>query len=50
MVSYVDCSFRFNRSSPLSQIIVLVWLYKYFDMSITDESYVDETWVWCTKL
>ena len=21
---------------------VLVWLYKYFDMSVTDESYVDE--------
>ena len=30
---------------------VLVWLYKYFDMSVTaDESYVDETRVWRTKL
>ena len=28
----------------------LVWLYKYFDMSVTDESYVDETRVWRTKL
>ena len=26
------------------------WLYKYFDMSVTDESYVDETRVWRTKL
>ena len=25
---------------------VLVWLYKYFDMSVTDEGYVDETRVW----
>ena len=29
---------------------VLVWLYKYFDMSVTDESYVDETRVLRTKL
>ena len=29
---------------------VLVWLYNYFDMSVTDESYVDETRVWRTKL
>ena len=25
---------------------VLVWLYNYFDLSVTDESYVDETCVW----
>ena len=29
---------------------VFVWLYKYFDMSVTDESYEDETRVWRTKL
>ena len=29
---------------------VLVWLYKYFDMSVTDESCVDEMRVWRTKL
>ena len=29
---------------------VLVWLYKYFDMSVTGESYVDETRVWRTEL
>ena len=29
---------------------VLVWLYKYFDMSVTGESDVDETRVWRTKL
>ena len=23
--------------------VVLVWLYQYFDMSVTEESYVDET-------
>ena len=28
---------------------VLVWLYEYFDMSVTD-NYVDETRVWRTKL
>ena len=27
-----------------------VWLYKYFDMSVTDESFVDETRFWRTKL
>ena len=30
--------------------LLLVWLYKYFDLSVTDESYVDETRVWRTKL
>ena len=29
---------------------VLVWLYKYFDISVTDESYIDETRVWRSKL
>ena len=29
--------------------MLLVWLNKYFDMSVTDESYVDETRVWRTK-
>ena len=29
---------------------VIVWLDKYFDMSVTDEFYVDETRVWRTKL
>ena len=29
---------------------VLVWLYNYFDLSVTDESYVDETRVWRIKL
>ena len=29
---------------------VVVWLYKYFDMSVTDESNVDETHDWRTKL
>ena len=28
---------------------VFVWLFNYFDMSVTDESYVDETRVWRTK-
>ena len=30
--------------------LCIVWLYKYFDMSVTDESFVDETRVWRTKL
>ena len=30
--------------------VVLVMLYKYFDMSVTDESYEDKTSVWRTKL
>ena len=30
--------------------LCIVWLYNYFDMSVTDESYVDETRVWRTKL
>ena len=29
---------------------VLIWLYKKFDMSVTDESYIDEMCVWRTKL
>ena len=29
---------------------VLVWFYNYFDLSVTDESYVDETRVWHIKL
>ena len=29
---------------------VFVWMYKYFDMSVTDESYVDGTSIWRTKL
>ena len=29
---------------------VLVWLYNYSDMSVTDESFVDETRVLRTKL
>ena len=29
---------------------VLVWLYNCFDLSVTDESYVDETRVWRTEL
>ena len=26
------------------------WLYNYFDFSVTDESYLDETRVWCINL
>ena len=33
-----------------STLYLLVWLYNYFDMSVTDESYVDETHVWHIKL
>ena len=39
-----------NFGSSMLFNVVLVWLYKYFDMSVTDESYVDETRVWRTKL
>ena len=39
-----------NFGSSLLYNFVLVWLYEYFDMSVTDESYVDETLVWRTKL
>ena len=39
-----------NFGSPMLFNFVLVWLYNYFDMSVTDESYVDETRVWRTKL
>lgn len=31
-------------------LFVLVWFYKYFDLSVTDESYVDENRVRRTKL
>ena len=27
-----------------------VWLYNNFDLSVTDDSYVDETRVWCIEL
>ena len=30
-------------SSPMLFNFILVWLYNYFDLSVTDESYVDET-------
>ena len=33
-----------------SSALNLFWLYKYFNMSVTDECYVDETHVWRTKL
>ena len=39
-----------NFGSSMLFTFVLVWLYKYFDMSVTDESYVDATRVWRTKL
>ena len=39
-----------NFLSSMLYNFVLVWLYNYFDMSVTDESYVDETRVWRTKL
>ena len=39
-----------NFESSMLFNFLLVWLYKYFDMSVTDESYVDETRVWRTKL
>ena len=29
---------------------VFVWLFNYFDLSVIDESYVDETRVWRIKL
>ena len=29
---------------------LLFWLYNYFDLSVTEESYEDETRVWCIKL
>ena len=41
---------RFLLLLLTSIYFVLVWLYKYFDLSVTDESYVDETRVWLTKL
>ena len=37
-----------NFESSMLFNFVLVWLYKYFDISVTDESYVDETLVWHT--
>ena len=30
--------------------LCICFVYNYFDMSVTDESYVDETRVWRTKL
>ena len=44
------CTTFWNFGSSMLFIFVLVWLYKYLDMSVTDESYVDETRVWRTKL
>ena len=38
-----------NFVSSMLFTFVLIWFYKYFDMSVTDESYVDETRVWRTK-
>ena len=46
--SHAQVCFVFGPSMLFN--FVLVWLYKYFDMSVTDESYVDETRVWRTKL
>ena len=39
-----------NFGSSMFFNFVLVWLYNYFDLSVTDESYVDETRVWRIKL
>ena len=39
-----------NFGSSMLFNFVLVWLYTYLDLSVTDESYVDETRVWRTKL
>ena len=39
-----------NFGSSMLFNFVIVWLNKYFDMSVTGESYVDETRVWRTKL
>ena len=35
-----------NFGSSMLFNFVLVWLYKCFDMSVTDDTYVDETRVW----
>ena len=39
-----------NFGSSMLFNFLLVWLYNYFDVSVTDESYVDETRVWRIKL
>ena len=41
-------SYKRPRSDNVKQF-VLVWLYRYFDMSVIDESYVEETCVWRSK-
>ena len=44
MIICLQCNvflFRIDLSCH-KMYFVLVWLYKYFDMSVTDESYVDE--------
>ena len=47
---YLTQLFWNNRVTSMFFNFVRVWLYKYFDMSVTDESYVDETRVWRTNL
>ena len=49
-ISQIDLKNKSRRKILGRGKFVLVWLYKYFDMSVTDESYVDETRVWRTKL
>ena len=44
------CNFFRNFGSSILSSFVIDWLFEYFDMSVTDESFVDETRVWRTKL